>query len=269
MKQPLVSVIVTTRNNATTIEACLKSIVEQTYSEIELIVVDNSSTDTTKAIATKFTKHVYDKGPERSAQRNFAVQKATGEYVLIIDSDMELVPDVVSACVTAMTPDNQAVIIPEMSFGIGFWAKCKALERSFYDGEDSIEAPRFFTKSLYMKVGGYDEKMVGGEDWDLAHRVRTVTKVARVTPRIRHNEGHPTLKSIVGKRGYYTQGFNEQYAKKNASTAGKVGEVLNVYRIYLLKPGKLFRNPIVGIGMLFMRTAEFGAIGFSLLKRQT
>ena len=65
-----VSVIVTTKNEAKNIGRCLQSIQNQTYKAIEIIVVDNFSKDETKRIAKKFTKKVFDKGPERSAQRN-------------------------------------------------------------------------------------------------------------------------------------------------------------------------------------------------------
>lgn len=131
--QPLVSVIVPTKNSSRTLEACLRSITEQTYSNIEIIVVDNFSTDATREIASSFTKHVLLHGPERSAQRNFGVAHALGIYVVIIDSDMVLESTVVEACVDAMKNKTwQGVVIPEVSFGEGFRAQCKRLERSFY-----------------------------------------------------------------------------------------------------------------------------------------
>src|SRR5687767_12224398 len=149
MKNPLVSIIVTTYNNHATLDACLASILAQDYPRKELIVVDNYSTDDTKEIAQKYTGMVFDKGPERSAQRNYAVEQARGTYVVIVDSDMELSPHVVSACVEAAKeqPALGGIIIPEESFGQGFWAQCKRLERSFYVGVDWIEAARFFDKA--------------------------------------------------------------------------------------------------------------------------
>src|SRR5688572_24829119 len=162
-QDPLISVIVTTKNNEPTIDPCLRSIADQSYKNIELIVADNSSTDRTPEIAKQYTDHVYTKGPERSVQRNFAVEMARGAYVLIIDSDMVLSPKVVQGCATADAADSEirSLIIPEESFGEGFWAQCKRLERSFYVGVDGIEAARFFDKNLYQEVGGYNEKMTG------------------------------------------------------------------------------------------------------------
>jgi len=74
----LVSVIITTRNEEKNIENCLQSIWMQTYphDKIEIIVVDNNSTDRTKEIVARYTEKVYNFGPERSAQRNFGVGQA-------------------------------------------------------------------------------------------------------------------------------------------------------------------------------------------------
>jgi glycosyltransferase involved in cell wall biosynthesis len=271
MREPLVSIIVTTHNNQATLEDCLFSITNQDYKNRELIVVDNVSTDGTVKIAKTFTKLVFNKGPERSAQRNYAVSKTKGDYILIIDSDMVLPPTVVDECVKAITKKTQSAIIPEQSFGKGFWAQCKALERSFYNGVDAIEAPRFFSKAVYQQAGGYDEHMAGGEDWDLGYRVRKLTSIARTTSPIMHNEGNPTLKTIVSKRRYYTKGFKSYYAKANIKTysTSTAKQVINVYLLFLKHPLKLIKNPFVGIGMLYMKTLEFGTLALSSLGSKT
>ncbi len=119
--KPLVSVIVPMRNSAATLEGCLKSIKNQTYSPIELIVVDNHSSDATLEIAKRFTNMRFVQGPERSAQRNFGAARASGSYLLMVDSDMEVSRNVVEACIDETTGDPavQGVIIPEESFGLG------------------------------------------------------------------------------------------------------------------------------------------------------
>src|ERR1035437_7792327 len=145
MDDPLVSVIIPTKNSSRTLEACLKSIKDQSYKNIELIVVDNNSTDDTKEIAKKYTDKVFNYGPERSAQRNSGAKQAKGEYLLIHDSDIYFNVDSDKECVELSRAENcDAIILPEKSIGIGFWAKVKAFERSFYVGNDLIEAPRFF-----------------------------------------------------------------------------------------------------------------------------
>jgi glycosyltransferase involved in cell wall biosynthesis len=270
MKPPLVSVIVTTLNNTTTLDACLRSITAQTYENFELVVVDNNSTDDTLAIARKYTPHVYTKGPERSAQRNYAVEVSKGKYIFIIDSDMELTKNVVKSCVNCIEsdPEVKAVIIPEESFGIGFWAQVKKLERSFYVGQDAIEAARFFPKDLYQEIGGYDEKIVGGEDWHLTDRIREYGRIGRVNQYIMHNEGHFTLRTAIRKKFYYVQGFMtffDDAEKKQSNRKSPASSALYYYKLYLSKPFKLFKNPFYGVGVLVLKTAEFAAAALGLV----
>lgn len=266
--KPLVSVIVTTRNNHKTLDACLASIVGQTYQPLELVVVDNNSTDGTRDIARFYTDKVFVCGPERCAQRNFAVEKARGEFVVIIDSDMELTPHVIQDCVDVMhyRPATRGVIIPEESFGEGFWANCKRLERSYYTGNDAIEAARFFTRKTYREVGGYDETLVSGEDWDLSTRVRATGKIERINSFIRHNEGRLSLGTSLRKKFYYAQKAKAFLRKQTASQRLQNGAgPFARYRLFLSRPKKLLRNPFVGIGMLVMKAFEFGFGGLGYI----
>jgi len=266
MKQPLVSVIVPTKNSAKFLDACLQSIKDQTYKNIELIVVDNNSTDNTKQIAKKYTDKVYNHGPERSAQRNYGVRWGKGEYVLIIDSDMELSKDVIAACVKeALSRDDiKGIIIPEESFGEGFWAKCKKLERSYYVGLDWMEAARFFHHRVYDDMGGYDEKNTGTEDYDLPQRIEAKypNSIARILPLILHNEQKISLLKTCSKKFYYAQRLN-RYAQKEANKASfkLQSNPLQRYKLFFSQPAKLFSSPLVGIGMIYMKTCEFASGG--------
>jgi glycosyltransferase involved in cell wall biosynthesis len=274
MLMPIVSVIVPTKNSSATLEECLMSLKQQTYQKIEIIVVDNFSTDSTPITAKKYADKFFSKGPERSAQRNYGVAKASGKYVVIIDSDMNLDPDIIKQCVTAMENNAQihGVIIPEESFGDGFWAKCKQLERSFYLGVSYMEAARFFYKSEFLKVGGYDTQMVSGEDWDLSQRIESIGKLSRTTAIIHHNEGRISLFRTIKKKFYYARLFGS-YAQISNNTQ-KVAEqtsLIGRYKLFFSQPKKLFHNPLLGLGMLFMKTCEFGfgGVGYTLAKLQS
>jgi glycosyltransferase involved in cell wall biosynthesis len=267
MSQPLVSIIVPTRNSAAFLRACLQSIQAQSYPHTELIVVDRDSTDTTKAIAKEFTSHVLNHGPERSAQRNFGVDHSTGEYVLIIDSDMELTPEVVAVAVetAAVSPNFAGITIPEESFGQGFWAQCKRLEKSFYVGVPWIEAARFFRREVYQQLGGYDTTLISGEDWDLSQRAAQLGPILHIDEFIRHNESHIKLRDTLKKKYYYAQHAREYLTRHPAKSklTSQQGP-LQRYQLYFSKPGKLLTNPILALAMLLMKTLEFvtGALGY-------
>jgi len=261
-----VSVIIPTKNSEETIETCLKSIKNQSSQDIEIIVVDNNSTDKTKQIAKKYTNLVFNKGPERSAQRNFGAKVAKGTYLLFIDSDMKLMKDVVKECIEKIN-GHKALVIPEESFGVGFWAKCKALERSFYLGVDWIEAARFFDEKIFRQFGGYDESQTGTEDYDLPQRIKQKygdESIGRINSLILHNEGKLSLVRTLSKKHYYAKTM-QKYAKTNKKYFNKQASISNRYKLYFSEPQKLFSNPIVGAGMLFMKTAEFAAGGLGYL----
>jgi glycosyltransferase involved in cell wall biosynthesis len=204
--KPIVSAIITTRNEAKNISVCLDSIKGQTYKNIEIIVVDNKSSDATKDIAKQYTDLVFDKGPERSAQRNLGARKAKGGYVVFLDADMVLTPDVINDCVSKIensTSNIKAIVIPEESFGAGYWAACKALERSFYFNVDWIEAARFFRLDTFRELGGYDEALTGPEDFDLPQRIKEkygTQCIGRVNSFIRHNERDLSIWQTLSKK---------------------------------------------------------------------
>lgn len=271
MNDPLVSIIIPTRDCSENLKRSLEKISKQTYQNIEIIIIDGNSIDNTKKIARQYTDKVFNfekQGDHRSAQRNFGARKAHGEYVLIIDSDMELSENVIFNCVKKMEGDKNiaGIIIPEESFGEGFWAKCKKLERSFYVGVDWMEAARFFEKNAFLKAGGFDESMVSGEDWDLSQRIEKEGKIDRINDFIYHNEGKIDLFKTIKKKFYYAGKFvkyvdNFQNKKRVAKQTG----ILNRYKLFLSQPKKLFKNPILGIGMLFMKTCEFGFGGLGYI----
>src|SRR5205823_6051942 len=120
-------------------------------------------------------------------------------------SDMSLSPEVVSECISVLNSPAAppAVLIPEISVGKGFWAKCRALERSCYVGDDLVEAPRFFTRTTFESVGGFDEGLVAVEDWDLSIRVAADRPFPRVKAWIVHDEGRLRLSACLAKKRYY------------------------------------------------------------------
>jgi glycosyltransferase involved in cell wall biosynthesis len=91
-----VSVIIPTRNRATLLRQTIRSVLDQTWSETEIIVVDEASEDNTLAVLDEFGDHIdlvqheSPKGP--SAARNVGVDKSSGEYVLFLDDDDLLHP---------------------------------------------------------------------------------------------------------------------------------------------------------------------------------
>lgn len=261
---PIVSVIVPTRNSAGSLHSCLDSIARQSYPPIELLVVDNYSTDTTVEIARAFTPNTYLRGPERSAQRNAGVQAAHGSYVMFVDSDMVLSSQVVESCVEALSrnPEAKGIYIPERSVGSGFWAQCKALERSFYVGDDTIEAARFFDRTAFEAVGGYDEALTAAEDWDLSQRVAHIGPLYHANAYINHMEGCLTLGETMRSKFYYGKSIGQYFRKRHRSTQSQMRIVRPAF---LRQWRRLVAQPRFTAGMIVMRLCEYAAGAAGLL----
>jgi glycosyltransferase involved in cell wall biosynthesis len=260
----LVSVIVPARNSADTIGACLRSIRDQSYEQVELIVVDNGSSDGTPLIASEIADRVLDTGPERSAQRNAGARAASGEYLVFIDSDMLLREDVIGDCVAEAEAGADAVVIPEVSFGVGFWARCKALERSCYHGDETIEAARFFRREMFLRVDGYDETIpFGPEDWDIHERVRSAGgRIERAKAMIDHDEGALAFGELMARKYYYGKA-TERYIRNHGRLATRQ---LTVLRPAFLRHWRtLARHPLTAAAMLVMKACELTAGAAGLL----
>lgn len=256
MSDPLVSVIVPTFNSESFLNNSLRSVRRQSYSEIEIIVADNYSTDKTKEISEKFGAKVVLCKSNRSKARNVGVGLSNGEFILSLDSDMELKSNVIKECVSKMKSGFSAVIIPEFSAGEGFWAACRALEKLCYIGDDLIEAARFFRKDVFDSINGYDDTFVFGEDWDLNQRIAAKYRITRINAFIEHHEGRLKLSINIKKKYQYGKTLHK-YAIKNPKEAK---QHLTVIRPAFLKNWKkLCNDPSHAVGMLFMKACEFAA----------
>lgn len=269
MNRPLVSVIIPTHNESDVIARNLHALKSQDYPYLEIIVVDDGSTDATAEIARKDTQFVYKRShAERSVQRNFGATKSRGKYLLFLDADMELTSSVIRECVKAAESDPRigAVAIPEQPIANNYWEKVKAFERSFYSdyGDPDTDAARFFPKKLFIQAGGYDETITGPEDWDLPETiVKMGYKVGRISSRIMHYERIPSLLRLIKKKFYYGLSSHLYFKKHNLSIVGPK-------TIYFLRPifyknwRRLISNPGLMAGMFLVLTLEqlFGGLGY-------
>ena len=274
------SVIITTRNEEANIANCIHAF-DNFRSDVEIIVVDNASTDRTKEIAADLGATVLDKGPERSAQRNLGWRTAKSPWVVILDADMILPePTICEILVVASgelsvmsesethhssletnhsTPQTPlAYWIPEVRTGTGIRVKARNFERSFYDGT-CIDALRLFHKSVLEATGGYDENLIAGpEDWELDIRIlATGAKCAVLKGHLIHNEKRLTYKRMLEKKAYYTKSFAPYKAKWPGHPAVKK-QFSPFYRFVGVfvengKWRKILRHPILFAVVIFER----------------
>lgn len=283
---PRVSVVVSTKNEERVIARCLESIQVQTYPDIELIVVDNHSTDQTQDIARNFTPLVYSWGPERSAQRNYGLlQRASGQIGAYIDADMILGPEVVANAVSMIQSGCTGVYIPEIVIGRSPWIPARNFERSFYDGTP-IDAVRFFKLDAFRSVSGFDEGLFrsgSGEDWDLDIALESVGPLCTLKRQglvtcdwplkehvmslgakalfpntIYHDEDDFSLREFLRKKKYYATGF-DGYRRKHGASHPRLRYQFSVWNrslgIFMSSRnlGRSISHPILSFQALTMR----------------
>ncbi len=180
--------------------------------------------------------------------------------MLWIDADMLLAADVVSSAVDAAGRTGaDAVSIPETTVGPGFWAACRALERSCYLDDPRLFNPRLLRRDLLQGLGGFDEGMAGPEDADLRIRLAQAdVVVAHATGVIDHDEGRLTLRDVMRKRIYYGSSLPAFAAANPGAVRAQAGRTLQAFYRHR---GRLAADPVHGLGLLFLRALE--AVGYA------
>lgn len=262
-----ISVVVPTRNSGATIERCLQSVRAQTHTDVELVVVDNSSEDDTVRIAKDLADVVITAGPERSAQRNVGARASSGEVVVFIDSDMVLDAELLVEVERAIESGAESVVLPERIEGDRYWQRVRALEKALILGDPDIEAARAFPRSVVEEVGGYDESLVAGpEDWDLSDRVRARGRpVARTGAGITHVEEDIRLGAAFRKKRYYGTSVRRLAVGRPRSSAARMVRA----RFFTRLVRALYRDPTHALGLFLLKAVEFAGIGAGLLGWKT
>lgn len=140
MFQPVVSVVVPVYNGEKVIEACLRSILAQEVAEMEIIVVDDGSTDGTWAVLQRMAQEdgrirpVHQANDGVSAARNRALEECQGEYIRFVDADDVLPPDSMRALLGKARENGSDLVIAGYTEVVGSMRSPRCLRKC----EDSM-----------------------------------------------------------------------------------------------------------------------------------
>lgn len=182
---PPVTVVIGTYNRADLLPVAINSVLDQTYQDWELLVVDNGSTDHTKLLATSYTdrriRYVVNEKPTGScaAPRNIGSQMAKGKYIAFLDDDDVWYPEKLQICMRELESNPYAALVchaEKVVYGGGLgtvracgpWSR-DIYNRLLYEGNCLSPGGVVIKKEVLVEIGGFDvrEEYLGCDDYDL------------------------------------------------------------------------------------------------------
>lgn len=189
-----VSVITVVYNGVDTIERTINSVLEQTYTNLEYIIIDGQSTDGTLAVIDKYRDRIMHviSGPDKGMYEamNKGITLATGELIGIINSDDWYEKDAISHVVAAFLTNSAATIfhgILKYWSADGYFKSVHGHEAGFLKF-GMIEHPTCFVKrTLYQELGLFDLRYNYSSDYDFMLRARAHQAIFFFIPHVLAN----------------------------------------------------------------------------------
>lgn len=185
---PVVSAIITTFNRAAFLKEAAESVLKQSFEDIELLILDNSSTDNTEDVARSFNdnriRYIKHEPMNISQARNLGVREATGRYVAFLDDDDQWLPCKTEEQLKVFEKNDS-----DLAMVYGGYIKTDTQGREFDVRKPTMRgrilrvmlnqsAPftgsasnPMIRKSAIDELGGYNNEVVTGEDWELYLRL--------------------------------------------------------------------------------------------------
>jgi glycosyltransferase involved in cell wall biosynthesis len=258
-KQPLISILMTAFNRESLIGEAIESVLASTYTNFELIIVDDCSTDNTVLIAQSYSFNddrikifVNEKNLGDYPNRNKAASYAQGEYLMYVDSDDTIFTDTISYCLQSMLRFDSA------GFGI-YWAydqrdpflrnSEEAIQKNFGNEPFLGMGPggTILKRSFFNEIGGYPTKY--GPANDMYFNLKAVCCSAVVllprkfmNYRIHENQERNNQKGyILNNYLYFEDALRELPFKLDAAllkrmkSANKRRFLINIFQFLFIK----------------------------------
>ncbi len=207
---PLVSVVIPSCNRANVVSRAIRSVLSQTYQNIEIIIVDDGSEDETPGVLSEFSNIRVLTQDNRgvSAARNTGIETSYGELVAFLDSDDEWLPEKIQKQVALYSSENPFFICHTneiwMRNGKPVAQKDIHVKQGGYFFERAVErclispSAVMISRALLDEVGWFDEQLRAAEDYDLWLRITASYRVDFVDePLVIKHAGEPNQLSVT------------------------------------------------------------------------
>lgn len=182
VKEINISVVIPAFNRGQTIFKCLESVINQTYSAMEILVVDDGSTDNTRDIVSNFPSdkvfllRQHHKGAQ--AARNKGIISAKGEYIAFLDSDDEWMPQMLEESVRCLLENGYGCVVysdcyvqKETRKVLWELPDCEGDSYEFLLKKPGPTISFLVRKKLLLEIGLLDERVAAYQEWDTAIRL--------------------------------------------------------------------------------------------------
>lgn len=242
MKNPIVSIVIPTYHASKYIlEVALKSIEKQTAHKtcFEVVIADNNGGIELKTLAEKYRAKIIEingQPPQTCNQVNQGAKVARGEYIFILDHDIELSPNLIKNFIdlSVIRKDVDAWYVPYKIVARGYLLNSiRNFEEKFYKNS-VIAAARIIKKNVFWKTEKqYDPLLNAGPgDWDLTNQLKVMgAKFNYIKDFVYHHEENLDFWSFTSKKTIYSKGgelYKEKWMKKNPKIYNEV--VLKQYQ---------------------------------------
>ena len=183
LKDPLITVYITNKNYGIYLAKAIKSILKQSFKSIELIIIDDASTDSSKEIINKFNKDnlfrvIYNKKSKGLIKSsNIAIKAARGEYIIRLDADDYLDLNALSVLYNIISKDKNIALVYSDYYLIDTKNNILSLEKQLLRKNNNLDhlpvlaACCLIRKSALFSVNLYDERFTRQDGYDLWYKL--------------------------------------------------------------------------------------------------
>lgn len=217
------SVVLLTKNSATTVKKTLESIINQTQKPDEIVVVDGNSKDDTQDIVKQYPiKLITEPGLGFGHARNLGVKNAEGDIIFFIDSDCYADDKWIEKVLPHFSDPNIAGVTGQTclwntNHGVARFLACVGGRVDMPTKQQLVKiAPTMnlaIRREAILEVGGFDESLFRGEDTELTYKVTKRHKILYEPEAVVWFKGSPTLRIASKKCINHFIGVGQLFAK--------------------------------------------------------
>lgn len=244
-KGPLISVIIPTFNKAQFIEEAVESVLGQSYRNLEIIVVDDGSTDNTRDVLKKYQNNIAyvsqnNNGP--SSARNYGIRTARADHIAFLDSDDVWFPEKLEAQMEVMSRNQTVGLVGCGAYTIDSEGRIQKeyISEKYHTRQEVLRDLQTrkisFNPSIVLvkracidRVGGFKDGLHYGEDWDLWLRIAKhyeIEFIRKALVKVRKYGGHRPYQQVQIMRSNIRRVISDNLNEEGWRTRGPLYSVL-------------------------------------------